>query len=225
MSEYDIKPGDIYRHFKGNRYEIITLARDCEDGSQQVVYKALYPPYEVFVRSYAQFVEKLNPAVYPAATQKYRFEKEEDAKDVTVGKRQFVGNIPEKPADTTMTRAEENVSPVTVRSSDGNIVPAIGETSVVNSVQEEVRQPEYEESHQPENTVPPGLLKFLNCETYEDRIEVLKDLEGRISDQMFTVMFTSLDFPVPAGDAEEKYKTLMKRLQIMSEFDGKRVRP
>ena len=197
MSEFDIKPGDIYRHFKGNRYEIVTLARDCEDGSVQVVYKALYPPYDVFVRSYAQFVEKLNPAVYPAATQKYRFEKEEDAQNVTVGKRQFVGNIPEEAP-----QKEMPAEPVTEQ-------PTV----------------EYEESHQPENTVPPGLLKFLNCETYEERIEVLKDLEGRISDQMFTVMFTSLDFPVPSGDAEEKYKTLMKRLQIMSEFDGKRVRP
>jgi hypothetical protein len=34
-----------YRHFKGKEYEVIGLARDCEDPDRQyVVYKALYFP-------------------------------------------------------------------------------------------------------------------------------------------------------------------------------------
>lgn len=197
MNDTELKPGAIYRHFKGNRYEIVTLARDCEDGSIQVVYKALYPPYDVFVRPYSQFVEELNPAVYPNATQKYRFEKEA-GDNVAVGKRQFVGNLPgleEEPS--APEGVVENARPVL----------------------------EYEERHQPEGQIEPGLERFLNCEKHEDRIEVLKELEGKITDRMFALMFASLDFPMPAGNAEEKYKTLLKRLQIMDEFDGKRARP
>lgn len=201
MNGTEIRPGEIYRHFKGNRYEIVTLARDCEDGSIQVVYKALYPPYDVFVRPYAQFVEELNPAVYPNASQKYRFEKETDG-EVTVGTRRFVGNLPEMTRD-----GEPSREPV---KGPGN---------------EPVKETEYEESRQPEGRIEPGLMRFLNCDTHEDRIAVLQDLEGKISDRMFAIMFASLDFPMPDGGAEEKYQTLMKRLRIMSEFDGKSTRP
>ncbi|MBT4257754.1 DUF1653 domain-containing protein [archaeon] len=39
----EIKVGQKYRHFKDKNYEIIALARDCEDANQKiVVYKALY---------------------------------------------------------------------------------------------------------------------------------------------------------------------------------------
>ena len=43
-------PFEIYRHFKGNKYQILTLAKDSEDGRKKVVYQALYDPFEVYVR-------------------------------------------------------------------------------------------------------------------------------------------------------------------------------
>ncbi len=75
MFDTGINAGDVYRHFKGNRYEIVTLAQDAEDGSLQVVYKALYPPYLTFVRPYAEFIEELDRTKYPSATQVHRFER------------------------------------------------------------------------------------------------------------------------------------------------------
>lgn len=45
----DIKPG-IYRHFKGNRYQVIGLAKNSETGEQQVVYRALYGERALWVR-------------------------------------------------------------------------------------------------------------------------------------------------------------------------------
>ena len=37
-----MQPGDIVRHFKGNRYEILYFARDSETQADVVVYRALY---------------------------------------------------------------------------------------------------------------------------------------------------------------------------------------
>lgn len=34
-----VAAGDIYRHFKGNIYKVIAVARDCEDLKEIVVYQ------------------------------------------------------------------------------------------------------------------------------------------------------------------------------------------
>ena len=44
-----IVPG-IYRHFKGNEYEVIDIAEHTETGEMLVVYKALYGEFRTFVR-------------------------------------------------------------------------------------------------------------------------------------------------------------------------------
>jgi len=53
----EVEVGAKYKHFKGNFYEVIAVARDCEDPQRElVVYKALYDspefgPNQVWVRS------------------------------------------------------------------------------------------------------------------------------------------------------------------------------
>jgi len=45
----EIKPGR-YRHFKGNEYEVLTLATHSETMEPMVVYRALYGERGVWVR-------------------------------------------------------------------------------------------------------------------------------------------------------------------------------
>ena len=45
----EIKPGR-YRHFKGNEYEVIGLARHSETQEKMVVYRALYGDFGLWVR-------------------------------------------------------------------------------------------------------------------------------------------------------------------------------
>lgn len=44
-----LKPG-IYRHFKGNEYELLHVATHSETLEQMVVYRALYGEHGVWVR-------------------------------------------------------------------------------------------------------------------------------------------------------------------------------
>jgi hypothetical protein len=69
------KPQEIYRHFKGNIYQIITLAYDSETMKKVVVYQQLYSPYKVYVRDLEMFMSKVNRDKYPNEKQHYRFEK------------------------------------------------------------------------------------------------------------------------------------------------------
>lgn len=52
----ELKPG-IYRHFKGNRYELIDVARHSETLEPMVVYRALYGEKGLWVRPAAMWNE------------------------------------------------------------------------------------------------------------------------------------------------------------------------
>ena len=52
----DLKPGK-YRHFKGNEYEIIGIAKHSETLEPMVVYKALYSDGGLWVRPAAMWSE------------------------------------------------------------------------------------------------------------------------------------------------------------------------
>lgn len=54
-----IKPGK-YRHFKGNLYEVIGVARHSETQEEMVVYRALYGEYGLWVRPTAMWTETVD---------------------------------------------------------------------------------------------------------------------------------------------------------------------
>ncbi|MFT5312424.1 MAG: hypothetical protein ACI8Z9_000902 [Paraglaciecola sp.] len=51
-------PG-VYRHYKGNDYQVIGLAKHSEDESDLVVYRPLYGEGALWVRPLAMFVERV----------------------------------------------------------------------------------------------------------------------------------------------------------------------
>lgn len=67
------KKGEIYRHFKGNLYEVIIIARDSETLEEKVVYKEVDGD-AAYVRSLPMFVSLVDKEKYPNATQEFRFE-------------------------------------------------------------------------------------------------------------------------------------------------------
>ena len=70
------KNGDIWKHFKGNLYEIIASpVRHTETGELYVCYRALYGDYDMYCRPLTMFLSKTDKVKYPNATQEYRFER------------------------------------------------------------------------------------------------------------------------------------------------------
>ena len=53
-----LRPG-IYRHFKGNLYEVLSVAQHSETLEYYVVYRALYGEFGTWVRPLTMFQEQV----------------------------------------------------------------------------------------------------------------------------------------------------------------------
>ena len=189
------QPGEIYRHFKGNLYRVITLAIHSETGETMVVYQALYGDYQAYVREMSMFMSEVDREKYPDASQKYRFELIPQV--VGMDATPSMGTTPQPvPANTTMQTTRQ---------------PAPAEQAK-------------EASAAAEPDLDPQLLEFLDADTYRERLNLLTALHPRITDEMINTMAVALDLEVNEGELEERYGALKNCLLTMEKYECSRLR-
>ena len=71
--EREVKPGQVYRHFKGTTHKIICIAKHSETKEDLVIYTH-EEDNEIWARPLDMFLSEVDHEKYPNATQKYRFE-------------------------------------------------------------------------------------------------------------------------------------------------------
>ncbi|MCR5620024.1 MAG: DUF1653 domain-containing protein [Lachnospiraceae bacterium] len=67
--------GELYRHFKGGLYRIVTIAQHTETQEGLVVYRSEDDPSKVWARPVTLFCSPVDRVKYPDAAQEMRFEK------------------------------------------------------------------------------------------------------------------------------------------------------
>ncbi|MBD5501355.1 MAG: DUF1653 domain-containing protein [Lachnospiraceae bacterium] len=192
-------PQQIYRHFKGNLYQIVSLAEHTETGEKLVIYQALYGEFKVYARPLSQFLEKVDHTKYPDVLQKYRFEQ------VTVTDDEE-GQDEQDCADSI-----EN-DPQMEETSETNLEAACQDIQQDNAGTEETLN------------IDPLVLDFLDAKSYEDRLNILASLHHRITDDMINIMAMSMDVEVKEGDIEDRYTELRKCLLLYDKFECTRLR-
>jgi len=58
MTERQLRIGGKYRHFKGNEYLVLHLAKHSETEEAMVVYQALYGERDIWVRPLTMFLDQ-----------------------------------------------------------------------------------------------------------------------------------------------------------------------
>ena len=112
-------PGQRYRHFKGNLYQIITLGYHSETNEEMVVYQALYDEYKVYIRPLSMFMERLDKEKYPGIEQEYRFEQVYSPEETDIQDQAAVGT-----AESGVQSEEEGVNPLLMQFLDAETYSA-----------------------------------------------------------------------------------------------------
>jgi len=190
-------PQQIYRHFKGNLYQIVSLAEHTETGEQLVIYQALYGDFKVYARPVSMFLEKVDRVKYPDASQEYRFELVEKP-----------GNPePAEALNDDRTRQKEE---------------ALNDDRVKQK--DEAYENKNDNDSDDGLNIDPLVLQFLDAGSYEERLDILAALHHRITDEMINTMAMAVDVEVKEGDIEERYTELRKCLLLYDKFECTRLR-
>lgn len=189
--------GEIYQHFKGKLYRIVALATHTETGEQLVIYQALYGEFQVFARPLSMFLEKVDAKKYPDAAGKDRFMRIPMAEAAAVPQPvPAPSENPVEPWPAAMPSESTVESRAVAASSENSVEP----------------QPD------------PGLLAFLDADSYEEKLEVFASLEGKVDLHMLNAIAASLDLELSEGSLEEQYDTLKSCLMTLERYECNRLR-
>lgn len=209
------KPHEIYKHFKGNLYQIVTIAQHSETGEQLVIYQAMYGDFKTYARPLAMFTSEVDKVKYPEVQQKFRFELQgADADRQTRETDEVNGGQTTTQAVPTATARDAAIWTAQAAAVQDAATVAVQATAQPASVETQPEEPELD----------PLVLEFLDADSYEQKLNILAGLHHRITDEMITTMAIACDIEVNDGETEERYEELKNCLLTMEKFECNRLR-
>lgn len=185
------KANEIYKHFKGNMYQIVDIAIDSETGSELVIYRALYAPFTTYARELSMFMSKVDRDKYPSATQEYRFE-------LVVFD------------DATKNRREAITPNTSISKETPDRVNSVNENRAVETVDERAAK----------SGISPVLLRFLETEGVAAQIECLTEIREQLTPEIMTSIEFSIGMEeAQRGDVYERYRGVKNYLDLKRKYE------
>lgn len=203
------KPHEIYKHFKGNLYQITAIAEHTETGETLVVYQAMYDDFRTYARPLSMFVSRVDREKYPDAGQEFCFELQGPE---AARQRTEMEAWPGKPAAQSVQAELKPKEPAGQKAEPEAAAwaPASKESG--------------EELTEGELALDPMVLEFLDADSYEQRLNILAGLHHRITDGMITTMAIACDVEIDSGETEERYEALKNCLITLERYECQRIR-
>ena len=206
------RPQELYRHFKGNLYQVVTIATHSETREEMVVYQALYGDYKVYVRPLDMFMSEVDRDKYPDVKQKYRFEK------VTATKAEASEPVASKAqaseCKTSDSKASTPASSLDQQRNNFRKEPYKPSAVMEKSVDEEAQ----------ELNMDPLVIEFMDADLAADKNDILSKLRPTITNDMIDIMAMSLVVVVNEGDVYDRFNDLRTCLSTMEKFESTRLR-
>lgn len=230
---------EIYRHFKGGLYQVLTVAEHTENGEQLVIYQAMYGEFKIYARPLEMFAGPVDRVRYPEAEQEFRFQLQSPE-----GARRQSGGDQDGPPREVLSQEPGNgggyISNTAHRGDEAGKDQAAeprGTESELQTAESRGAEPELQatephgaetelqaaEPRQEEPGLDPMVLEFLDARTYEQRLNVLAALHHRITNEMITTMSLCCDIEVEGDDVEQRYEELKQCLMMKERFEIKRL--
>ena len=209
------KPHEIYKHFKGNLYQIVTIAQHSETGEQLVIYQAMYGDFKIYARPLAMFTSEVDKVKYPEVQQRFRFELQGADADRQIRETDEV-NGGQTTTQAVPTATAQDAAIWTAQAA------AVQDAATVTA--QATAQPASVETQPEEPELDPWVLEFLDADSYEQKLNILAGLHHRITDEMITTMAIACDIEVNDGETEERYEELKNCLLTMEKFECNRLR-
>ena len=220
--------GDFYKHFKGKLYQVKMLAKDSETGAMQIVYQAMYPPFQCWVRPLDMFLSPVDHSKYPNVTQKNRFEKV-DLEELMRRARSRAN---------AKTNAGTNTESNTVANTEnetyvGNQAAGKSHETGKAEVDDEMLlralrsgQPEQYLNDQitEQEIAERGYMKVLDAESYREKRQLMIGLKQYLDKRLLHNIAASMDIVLEEGDLDSQYDSLLNCLNTMEHFEGGRLR-
>ena len=227
------KPHEIYKHFKGNLYQIVTIAQHSETGEQLVIYQAMYGDFKIYARPLAMFTSEVDKVKYPEIQQRFRFELQGADADRQTRESDSANGAQKTTAQDAATQTEPTT---TAQDASTQTTPtATAQPATTQAAPTVTAQPAFVAAHpvpsaahievaEEEPALDPLVLEFLDADSYEQKLNILAGLHHRITNEMITTMAIACDIEVNDGETEERYEELKNCLLTMEKFECNRLR-